>query len=144
MGGGILPFRERFARACATAATVGDREFFRSFDEVFFGLAGDKFPVSFAAAVVRAWHFLTRSCGKRTMKWSAEDKAWADHCAMAGEFPTVAEIRDYLEATGARKTVKIWPADNDGPYRRALRRHGLEFIDKGRGGDRRSKEWQSK
>ena len=33
--GGILAFRERFARVCAIAATVGDREFFRSFDDVF-------------------------------------------------------------------------------------------------------------
>jgi hypothetical protein len=133
MGGGILPFSERFARACATAATVGDREFFRSFDEVFFGLTGDKFPVSFPAAVLRAWQFLTRSRGGRVMKWNAEDQAWEDHCAMACDFPTIAEIRNHLEANGARKAIKLWPTDTEGAIRRALKRHGLACEEDRRG-----------
>jgi hypothetical protein len=144
VGDGILKFRERFAKACAAAVTVGDREFFRSFDEVYYGLAGGKFPIPLRAATLRAWQFLTLSRGGRAMKWSAEDQAWEDHCAMAGNFPTVAEIRNYLEAIRKREATKTWPTCLEDSIRSTLKRHGLAFADDQQGGDRRSKASKAK
>jgi hypothetical protein len=139
MGDGILRCRERFAKACAIAVTVGDREFFRSFDEVYFGLAGGRFPIPLRAAVIRGWQFLTLLRGGRMMKWNVENQAYEDHCVMAGDFPTVAEIRNYLEAITEREVTKTWPACLEDSIRSTLKKHGLAFADDKVGGDRRSK-----
>ena len=139
LGDGILGFRETFTRACSMAVTVGDREFFRVFDEVCNGLARDEFTLDFSALVVSAREFLVLcSDGDSSIRvWNAEVNAYEEKLLIAGQIPTIREISNYLELVRGDYPKVKWPMSNPiDNIRKILNDRGLVYagVDRPEGG----------
>lgn len=140
MGDGILRCRERFAKACAAAVSVGDREFFSVFHDVYCGLGKGEFPVPFRAVVLKAWEFLT--IHGETQEWDEGSHQWVKKRLIAGEFPTLTEIYDYIKKSKIH--LGLWETDWRGATERILKKNGLKYVKIQRGGDHRSNRWKEK